>query len=324
MNRFERVDAALRGLPTDRVPVALWRHFPESDQGDANLADAVVAWQRQYDWDLVKVTPTSGYPYEDWGARFSYRGNAEGTRDVLDRPVKSPADWARVAALDVSQGVLGREVRATRLIARELGTQAPILQTLFSPSYTVSGLSGRERFLQDARTHPDLLRPALEAVTQTTIDLARAFLDAGASGIFFATQLAARGLLTVDEYRTLAEPYDRAVLAAVRERADILLLHAHGVDVSFDLLAAYPVDAMNWHDRAAPPSLEEGQRRFAGCVVGGIGEAAFEEGSPQRVTEDVRTAIEATGGRRVIVATGCVVPITAPEACLRAARSAVD
>jgi uroporphyrinogen decarboxylase len=46
-------------------------------------------------------------------------------------------------------------------------------------------------------------------------------------------------------------------------------------------------------------------------------------GTPEQVRTEARQAIEATGGRRFILGTGCVTPITAPRANLRAAREAV-
>jgi branched-chain amino acid transport system permease protein len=42
------------------------------------------------------------------------------------------------------------------------------------------------------------------------------------------------------------------------------------VDVYFDLLARYPVDAINWEARRTPPSLSEAAERFPGALVGGI------------------------------------------------------
>ena len=48
------------------------------------------------------------------------------------------------------------------------------------------------------------------------------------------------------------------------------LLHLHGSDVMFDLLADYPVQAVNWHDRETPPTLQKALERFPGAVCGGL------------------------------------------------------
>jgi uroporphyrinogen decarboxylase len=47
-------------------------------------------------------------------------------------------------------------------------------------------------------------------------------------------------------------------------------------------------------------------------------------GTPDRVTAEAVQAIQATGGKRFILGTGCVVPITAPRANLVAARQVVE
>lgn len=325
MTRHERVYAALRGEPVDRVPIALWRHFPEEDQTAQGLAQAVLAFQERFDFDFVKGTPTSGYPVEDWGARFVYRGNDEGTRDYVERPVKSHEDWRALQPLDVTQGVLGRELEALRLIGAQIGGQVPFIQTIFSPLTTAKNMAGQERFLHYLRQHPDDLHAALAVIAQTTAAFARASLEAGADGLFFATQLASRQVLREDEYREFGETYDRQVLDAVAGQTDFLLLHIHGQDVMFNLLARYPVQAINWHDRRTSPSLAEAQERFGGCVVGGINEwGTLLQGTPDEVVAEVGEAIAQTGGQRHIVGAGCVTPITAPEANIQAARQAVE
>ena len=59
MNKRERLEAAIAGQSVDRVPVALWRHFPGDDQDPSDLAAATIAFQRRWDFDFVKVTPAS-------------------------------------------------------------------------------------------------------------------------------------------------------------------------------------------------------------------------------------------------------------------------
>jgi uroporphyrinogen decarboxylase len=55
MTKRERVLAALGRLPVDRPPVAFWRHVPEVDHTPRGLADAMLAFQRAWDLDLIKI-----------------------------------------------------------------------------------------------------------------------------------------------------------------------------------------------------------------------------------------------------------------------------
>lgn len=325
MEKRERVFAALKGEEVDRPPVALWRHFPEDDQTARGLARAVAEWQQKWDWDFIKVTPTSGYYFEDWGGTFEYRpeGNTHGTRTVLSRPVQSCQALENLALLDITQGVYGRELQALRELRKLLDEDVPVLQTIFSPFNVANSLMGE--FLKTAMAeYPNELHHALEVITQVTTEFALASLQAGADSLFFATQMAQPALATEEQLRTWGIPYDQQVLNAVRGHTDFLLLHIHGDEIYFDPpVQAYPVDAVNWHTRIAGPSLQEALTRFSGAVVGGLTEDVLVSGQPAEVRAQAADAIAQTGGRRIIVGAGCVTPITTPEENIQAVREVV-
>ncbi len=118
--------AALEGKVLDCPPVALWRHFPAEDSTAEGLARAVLEFQREFDFDLVKVTPASGYMAEAWGAQLVPKNNPEGTREYLTRLVHSSKEWLHLKKLDHNAGVLGRELKALTLIRSGLSENTPI------------------------------------------------------------------------------------------------------------------------------------------------------------------------------------------------------
>jgi uroporphyrinogen decarboxylase len=323
MNHRERINAVLRGQPTDKVPVALWRHFPNDDLSAEGLAARTVEFQRAFDFDLVKVTPASGYPAEMYGAVFTDGRNREGTRDYVRRPVVSLDDWGKIAPLGAANPVFVRELAALELVRSGVGHDVPVLQTVFSPLNAARNLAG-DRLMEDLRAAPEILHGALAALTETTVLFALESLRAGADAIFFATQMATSSLMTREEFRTFGEPYDRQVLEAIRHAgADFTLLHIHGLDVYFDLLTRYPVEAVNWHDRRTPPSLKDVGCTFGGTLVGGLDEwDILAAGSPGEVLEQGRDAVARTRGRGFILAAGCVIPVDTPEENIRAAVAA--
>lgn len=65
MTKRERLQGAIDGKVVDHPPVALWRHFPGDDQDPDELAASIIAFQRQYDFDFVKVTPDGSYSIRD-------------------------------------------------------------------------------------------------------------------------------------------------------------------------------------------------------------------------------------------------------------------
>lgn len=303
--------------------MSFWRHVPDVDHTAAGLAEAMLAFQRKWGLDFVKVMSSGVYCVEDWGCRVAYQGSPNGAKQCTEHGVQERKDWARVRPLDEGAGALGRELEAVRLVARGRADDAPILHTLFSPLTVARKLAG-DRMVADLRAEPGAVEPALDAIADTMARHARAALDAGADGLFFATQAAVPDVLTEEETARFELPRMRRILDAVGDRSALTLLHVHGRDVYFDRAAALPVHAMNWHDRLTTPRLGDGHRRFAGAVVGGLSEhRTLQAGPPDAVTAEVKDAIAQTGGRGVIIGPGCVLPLATPDAHLAAVVAAV-
>lgn len=325
MTHRERIDAAIRGEKPDRVPIALWRHFPYVDQTAEGLARAVTDFQKAHDLDIVKITHTSGYPAEAWGADLKHADNEEGTRTYLGRRVSQPADWHELESLSFDHGVLARELHGLDLIRQEVGPDVYVMPTIFNPLTIAKQLAGEEALLAHLRSHPSDLEAGLQAIADFSARFAQACLARGADAVFFATQFASRDRLSDEEYRRFGVAFDVPVLDAVRPRTGLVLMHLHGTNPMFALANEYGVDIVNWHDRETTPSLAEGQAQFRGAVSGGLArDWPLAHGTPDDVAAQVRDAIRQTGGRRLIIGAGCVTLTTTPPANIAAARQAVD
>jgi uroporphyrinogen decarboxylase len=324
MTRRERLEATCAGERVDRPAVALWRHFPGDDQRPDDLAAATLMWQRAWDWDFIKVSPASSFCLVDWGVEDRWVGGDEGNREYTRRVIDKPAGWTRLAQQDPSRGALARQLECLRLIRAEAGNETPFIQTIFSPLAQAKNLAGQERLIVHLRQSPEQVRAGLETITRTTVAFIEAACECGIAGIYYAVQLANFGLLNEAEYREFGEPYDRRILEAA-QGCWFNLAHLHGRDGMFDLVAQYPIHALNWHDQESGPSLREGQARFRGAVCGGLEHwEHLLRGNPEQIRGLVRDALAQTGGRRMIVSTGCVAPVNAPFSNLRAVREAVE
>lgn len=321
MTHRERIHSAVRGERPDRVPVALWRHFPGDDQRAEKLAQAHIAHYQTCDVDLLKVTPASGYYGDDWGLRAGYKPNREGVRHYTDRPIKKPTDWGRLRRLDVSQGAYGRETHAIRLIAEAVGSEVHVLETVFSPLSIARTLAGEQASVRYLREDPEEFHAGLQAISEVTVDFVRGVMAAGADGIFFSTQMATTDLLTREEYEEFGRPYDLQILEAAS--TGLTFLHIHGAHIMFDLFTDYPVHIINWHARETPPRIAEARAQVSTCLACGIDAwNTLAKKPPEAVADEVREAVAQTGGRGHIVTTGCVMPIDTPEANILAAIAA--
>ena len=318
MTKSERVAAALTRQPVDRPPVAFWRHVPDLDHTAAGLADAMLAFHRRWDLDLIKVMSSGVYCVEDWGCQVAYAGAINGAKQCTRHAVQRREDWARISPLDVGAGALGRELEAVRRIVRGRHDDAPVLHTLFSPLTIAKKLAG-DRVLDDLREAPDAVTPALEAISETVSRYAGAALEAGADGVFFATQAATPDGFTREEHDRFDLIYVRRALRFVQGRSRLTMLHAHGDTPYLDAFDGQPIHALNWHDRTTVPDLAAAARRFSVALVGGLNQQhTLRTGTPDAAATETKDAIAQTDGVGLIVGPGCVLPLDVPDVTLEA------
>lgn len=331
MTRIERINAALKGEEVDLVPISFWRHFYTQERDPSLLADALLAFQREYMWDFMKVNPRASYHVEDWGNRCKWSDDPNVGPNQVRHVVHTKDDWAKIGVLDIWQTqALKQQLVLLELIREGLQNEnVYFLQTIFSPLELAFRLSGqsRDRLRQAMDEETVGLQGALEAITETFVNYATASLEAGASGIFFAaTKMASSGVMTEEQYERFGRPYDLRVLSAVRDRPGFNILHLCGDNVFFDKLMSYPVDALSW-DTHFPgnPSLREGRERSGKMVIGGINQReTLADGTPEQVAAEVEEAIRQTDGRGCVVAPGCTFRPATRKTLLEAALSARD
>ncbi|RIK38553.1 MAG: uroporphyrinogen decarboxylase [Chloroflexi bacterium] len=318
----ERVQAALHGEALDHPPVSLWRHFPERDQSAADLALATLEWQQQFQLDFIKLMPPGDYATIDWGAVSEFQGAPGGTRTTTHYPVSAPEDWSAIKPVPATAGFNAHVVETCRLVRQALGPDIPILQTVFSP-LTIAHKLSAGRVLDHLRSDPDAVLSALEVIRDVTVELTKASLAAGASGVFFASQCATSDMLTPEEYAIFGTPFDLPVLAAAIDNSEFTLVHIHGTNAFFDVLAEYPAHALNWHDRRVGPAIPTALSAHpAKAAVAGIDEHGIASMTPDDVRAQVLDARASAGDRRLLIGTGCVALVATPAANIRAAVAA--
>lgn len=282
-SKRRRLEATIAGEKADRLPIALWRHWPGDDQDAEALAAAHVNWQRDYDWDLVKFSPSSSYCLDDWGVETRWTGQVEGTRQYTRRAVHDPKDWTRLKTLDPGQGMLATQIRAIRLLREALGEETPILATIFAPLAQARNLAGDALMLSHMRSNTDQFLSGLRTILDSTLRFVDAARDVGVSGIFYAIQHARYSIMSQVEYKSFGQPFDERILDGASDLG-LNMVHLHGADgVIFDMVADYDAPLLNWHDRDCGVSLQEGLQQFSGVASGGVSRDTMHTGTPEQV-----------------------------------------
>ncbi|MEE8443552.1 MAG: uroporphyrinogen decarboxylase family protein [Dehalococcoidia bacterium] len=321
----ERIQAAIAGEPVDRPPISMWRHFYDQEITGEGMAQSMLAFQRQYDWDFMKVNPRAQYHVEDWGATFQYPDDPNTGPSATHVPISSPEEWHGIKRLDPHQGTLVEHLRALGTIRKGLEREVPFVMTVFNP-LSIAGrmVESQEVMLGHMREHPQDVHAALETITESYQNFVTECLNEGVDGIFFATTTwGTYNVLTDAEYLEFGRPYDLRVLEAVRE-AEFNILHVCQGNNMLRALADYPVQALNWDSREASNASLEAARTFTGRpFIGGINRETLLNDQPEAVAQEVRDAISQTGGSSFMVGPGCSISPRCSEANLRALHGAL-
>lgn len=314
MDKSERIQTALRGEAVDRTPLALWRHFHQEDRDSSTLAQATADFAKSYDLDLVKLTPSGLYGVEDWGADIVYPNTISDPPFLASPAVTDAGEWRTLRQHGTV--ALERELQTIRLTRQQLGTDWPMVMTIFSPLTLAYKLAG-EQLIDHLRASPDAVHVGLRLLTSVTAAFTHAALDAGADGLFFASQWMCTGFCTHEEYEEFGLRYDLEVLEQAGFRSRITILHLHGTDVFFDFVDEYPVHAVSWHDRETPPSLAEARQRTDLAFCTGLDVELLRSGPIHDIAEQVHDAVAQTDGRGLILGPACVIAPETPERHLR-------
>jgi uroporphyrinogen decarboxylase len=324
MTKRERVMAALHGEAVDRVPVAFWLHNFATENSAEGLAGETLRLASTFDWDYLKPQSRAQCFAEMWGLRYQASRARATPFTVTHAPCEGEAGLASLEPADPRTGALGEQLDALRLIRAGVGPDTPVIWTVFSPFMVMPFLlkGGRAQALELMRSAPGAVERALAAVAETLRAYAAACLEAGADGLFYATNLATKSLTTTAECRRFQRPHDLRVLGAV-EGAPFNLLHVCGEGAYFDEFTNYPVTAFSWATVPGNPTLAEGHRKTGRAVVGGFpGKPDIASFTGPALAERARSAIAEMRGRRLLLGPDCSINPDTPEPLLHAAGAA--
>ena len=317
MSKFELLKQTFLGNLGESIPVSIWKHHPEKDRTPEGLAAEEIAFHKRFDHDLMKVSFHGRYPVVDWGCEVVYDGAISGSTTCDKCVIQEASDWEVLEPLDVNSGEFGLQVRAIELIQKYAHDKVPTMATVFDPSMVADKLS--EKPVTDYMDEsPEVLESVLDMITSVMVDFARATLEAGADGIFIATQHSTHTSVTDDQYKRFVYPFDSKLISKLRAKTKFMVMHLHAKEedekIRFDKIANTPgLDALNWEDQSADLTLSEGKKRSRKTVMGGIDHnGIFRTGTPDEAEEQVLQAVREAGLKQLVIAPGCVITVDTP------------
>jgi uroporphyrinogen decarboxylase len=322
----ERLQLILAGEQPDRFAVSFWRHFYHMEHHAEGTAEAMLAFQKRFDWDFIKINPRAEYHVEDWGLQLEWSHDEFTKHKKLRYPVTTVDDWNRIEPLKLSAPVLAEHLHVVSLVHKGVGKEVPILMTVFTP-LSIAGrmVPQQQTLVEHLRRHPDKVEQALRAITETFKEYVTELRNAGADGIFYATTHWASGdLLTWEEYRRFGVPYDLEVVKATEEDA-INLLHVCASHNYLKELAEidYHCRLYNWDsDDPTNLPLDRAYDLLKGkALVGGVDQRGWLlKSSADEVGAQIEKLKAKHDPSRLIIGPGCSIPPETPMENLQAIR----
>ncbi|MFX1606052.1 MAG: uroporphyrinogen decarboxylase family protein [Promethearchaeota archaeon] len=328
MSKFDLLKETFLGNLGEQIPISLWKHHPETDRTPEGLAKAEIDFHKLLNHDLLKISFFGHFPCIDFGCKAVYEGAITGSTTLTSAAINDVSDWETLEPLDVNAGELGNQIRAVELIQKYAHGVVPTMATVFDPAMVADKISDKN-FTKYADENPEILKGALDIIADVMIDFASATLDAGADGIFLASQHSTQSSVSDIQYEKFVYPYDLKLISRLRGKAKFIVLHLHAREenevIRFDTIAKTPgVDGINWEDQSSSLSLKEGKKMFKGTALGGIDHnGVFRTESPEEAQKQVLDAIKKGGPDRLVVAPGCVITTDTPHENIVAVRDAI-
>lgn len=322
MTKMERVKAAMAGEPVDRPPFVAWGpHLNLEDRHVGDFTKAVIAYENQHDFDVLKVMQNGLYFAEDFGQVIDPPENSDdaGFRKTRIPAIKNLEDMKNITTHPITEGALSREMESIRILCDYYKGKVPVLPTAFAPYRTychMTDFNPKMMGIQFIKENEALFRHVMDVLTEQLIMNLNGFLDQGAAGFFFcpsATNPA--DPFTEEEYLEYIRPYDEKVLAAVYDRSMFTMLHICGMELqNMDLMLTLPAHAINWED-ASPtnPSIAEVRAKTDKVLMAGMDRHKDFYGSDreqvkQAIKAKVVEAMKQAGDSKLMLAVGCESP----------------
>lgn len=335
----QRLEAVLNGELADRPPISAWRHFSDREHSGAKeLADAMLEWQKKYDWDYLKINPRAVYYHEAWGNEYDY----DHYNDVVPARVKTlvekTEDLDKIVVLPGDQGVFAEQLDVVKRVREGVNGEVPVFQSVFTPIGILLNLCGMRslgRYREAPREDSPLIKlihqngeevhRALKAISITMADYCRHIALAGCDGVFYAALGMARtGYFTLEEWEEFVKPYDLIVLEELRTIKTIV--HTCGIYGNPERFADWPVDIIHWASSATGnPSLKNSASWLKGkTAMGGVDERPFGQNKADEITNLARITLRNMRNQPFIMAPDCSISVKSMDSEVKAFRASVE
>jgi uroporphyrinogen decarboxylase len=193
----------------------------------------------------------------------------------------------------------------------------------------LAAVRGSDQAMFDLYDNPSFARQVMNIGTEISIELGKAYIEAGVHGIYIGDAWASCSIISPEQYQEFCFPLHKRVTEIFHGYGVKVYLHICGNSSPIlEYMAATGVDAIEPLDPLGRVNIADAKKRVGNkvCLMGGVNTLTLLNGTPGQVLEEARRCIEqgaANGG--YMLGSGDDIPQAAPrenvEAMVRAAQT---
>jgi len=332
MTSLERVQAVLRGEIPDRLPVipqgfmfsarTAGYHIGQINRSPEKMAESHRICQEKYGYDGCIIDVDDATLAEACGAKVIFRENDVASVDEHAPALKNLDDIESLHMPDpLSDGRICEWLETTQRLLDSIGDHVFIMgRADQGPFSLLCLLRGAQNLMVDLMIRDEAtIRRALEWATEAHMRFARAQLRLGAHATSMGDAYAGPNLISPDSYRKFGFPYEKEVVAALRDLNGAYSIHICGNATRIvedmgrtgaDILELDWKTNMGQARKSVPENV---------TLMGNINPSdPMFLGEPETVKSQARDIIVSTKGRGIILSSGCALGEGTREENMRA------
>ncbi|MEN8118667.1 MAG: uroporphyrinogen decarboxylase family protein [Bacteroidota bacterium] len=330
MNGYERINAALAGKPTDKIPVMLHNFMMAAEEARVSMAtfrnnprimaDVFIRSVEKYqfdgilvDMDTVTLAGAVGVPvdFPEHEPARSAVGNLTQLEDVKKLKIVNIGDYRYVE----------NWLEATRLIKEyfkdEIFVRGNCDQNPFSLASMMRG--SQEWMLDLVMGEPDQLTELLEYCTDKTCQFIDLMAQTGCDMVSNGDSPAGPEMISPEMYEMYALPYEKKVVKTAHKNNLPYTLHICGdTEAILELMLQSGADAFELDYKTNTQRSFDVLHNDA-CFIGDIDPSGvLALGTPELVKQETVELLDIfTKTNRFILNAGCALPSSTPEENIR-------
>lgn len=330
MNGYQRITAALKNEPTDKIPVMLHNFMPVAREAGISMqqyrndpkaiANAFIQSIEKYhydgilvDLDTVTLAGACGVPVD-----FPIDDPARSHKGILD----AWDDLKKLKYPDLSAYKYAANwLEATRLLKEHFGNEIFIRGNCDQAPFSLASMiRGTENWMLDFyMTEESLLHDLLDFCTKVSIQFIELMAQTGADMVSNGDSPAGPDMIPPDLYERFALPYEKKVIHAAHQCGLPYVLHICGnTGLILPFMAESGADGLEL-DYKTDVLMAHQIMKEKTTLFGNIDPSAILGlGTVQEVQKATQSLLEVYGHtNRFVLNSGCALPPGTPEANIK-------